>query len=114
MVMQRGDIWWATLRPPTGSEPGYRRPVLIVQSDDFNKSRINTVVVAILTSNLHLQAAPGNVFLGKRITKLSKDSVANVSQVVTLDKSFLTERIGRLSTDKMKHVDDGLGLVLNL
>ena len=112
--MQRGDIWWATLRPPTGSEPGYRRPVLIIQGDDFNKSRINTVVVAMLTSNLHLKAAPGNVFLAKRSTKLPKDSVANVSQVVTLDKSFLTEHISRLSPDKMKHVDDGLRLVLNL
>ncbi len=112
--MQRGDIWWATLRSPTGSEPGYRRPVLIIQSDDFNKSRINTVVVAILTSNLRLQSAPGNVFLSKRSTKLSKDSVTNVSQIVTLDKSFLTERISRLSTDKMKYVDDGLRLVLNL
>ena len=114
MVIQRGDIWWATLRPSTGSEPGYRRPVLIVQSDDFNNSRINTVVVAILTSNLRLQVAPGNVFLAKRSTKLPKDSVANVSQVVTLDKSFLTERISRVSIDKMKHVDDGLRLVLNL
>jgi len=112
--MQRGDIWWATLRHPAGSEPGYRRPVLIIQSDDFNKSRINTVVVAILTSNLRLQSAPGNVFLSKRSTKLSKDSVANISQVVTLDKSFLTARIGRLSIDKMKYVDDGLRLVLNL
>ena len=112
--MQRGDIWWVTLRPPTGSEPGYKRPVLIVQSDDFNKSRINTVVVAILTSNLHLQDAPGNVFLSKRSTKLPKDSVANVSQVVTLDKEFLLKRISRLSTNKMKHVDDGLRLVLNL
>ena len=112
--MQRGDIWWATLRPPTGSEPDYRRPVLIIQSDDFNKSRINTVVVAILTSNLSLQSAPGNVFLPKRSTKLPKDSAANVSQIVTLDKSFLTERIGRLCIDKMKYVDDGLRLVLNL
>jgi len=112
--MQRGEIWWATLRPPTGSEPGQRRPVLIIQSDDFNLSRINTVVVAILTSNLRLEAAPGNVFLTKRRTKLPKDSVANVSQVVTLDKSFLTKRISRLSTDKMKQVDDGLRLVLNL
>jgi mRNA interferase MazF len=112
--MQRGDIWWATLRPPTVSEPGYRRPVLIIQSDDFNKSRINTVVVAMLTSNLRLKAAPGNVFLAKRRTKLPKDSVANVSQVITLDKSFLTKRISRLSTDKMKYVDDGLRLVLNL
>ena len=112
--MQRGDIWWAVLRPPAGSDPGYRRPVLIIQCDDFNKSRINTVVVAILTSNLRLQSAPGNVFLSKRSTKLSKDSVTNVSQIVTMDKSFLTERIGRLSIDKMKYVDDGLRLVLNL
>jgi mRNA interferase MazF len=112
--MQRGDIWWATLRPPIGSEPGFRRPVLIIQSDDFNRSRINTVVVAMLTSNLRLKAAPGNVFLSKRSTKLPKDSVANVSQVVTLDKSFLTKRISRLSADKMNHVDDGIRLVLNL
>ena len=112
--MQHGEIWWATLRAPTGSEPGYRRPVLIIQSDDFNRSRINTLVVAMLTSNLHLKAAPGNVFLSKRSTKLPKDSVANVSQVVTLDKSFLTMRISRLSADKMEHVDEGLRLVLNL
>ena len=112
--MQRGDIWWAALRPPAGSEPGYQRPVLIIQSDDFNQSRINTVLVAVLTSNLHLRAAPGNVFLAKRSTKLAKDLVANVSQVVTLDKSFLTKQISRLSAEKMKHVDDGLRLVLNL
>ena len=112
--MQRGEIWWATLQAPTGSEPGYRRPVLIIQSDDFNKSRINTVVVAMLTANLRLKAAPGNVLLSKRSTKLPKDSVANVSQVVTLDKSFLTKHISRLSPVKMKHVDDGLRLVLNL
>ena len=112
--MQRGDIWWATLRPPIGSEPGYRRPVLIIQSDEFNRSRINTVVVVMLTSSLRLKAAPGNVFLSKRSTKLPKDSVANVSQVVTLDKSFLTKRISRLTADKMNHVDEGLRLVLNL
>lgn len=112
--MQRGDIWWATLRPPTGSEPGFRRPVLVVQSDDFNQSRINTVIVAILTSNLRLKAAPGNVFLAKRGTKLAKDSVANVSQVVTLDKSFLTKQISRVSAEQMKYVDEGLRLVLNL
>ena len=112
--MQRGDIWWATLRPPTGSEPGFRRPVLVVQSDDFNQSRINTVIVAILTSNLRLKAAPGNVFLAKRGTKLAKDSVANVSQVVTLDKSFLTKQISRVSAEQMQYVDEGLRLVLNL
>ena len=112
--MQRGEIWWATLKPPKGSEPGYRRPVLIIQSDDFNKSRINTVVIAVLTTNLHLKVAPGNVFLPKQSAKLPKDSVVNVSQVLTLDKSFLTEHIGSLSSDKMKHVDEGLRLVLNL
>ncbi|MDY6904250.1 MAG: type II toxin-antitoxin system PemK/MazF family toxin [Thermodesulfobacteriota bacterium] len=112
--MQRGEIWWATLKPPTKSEPGYRRPVLIIQSDDFNKSRINTVVIAVLTTNLHLKAAPGNVFLPKRSIKLPKDSVVNVSQVIILDKSFLTEHIGSLPSDKMKHVDEGLRLVLNL
>ena len=112
--MQRGDIYWASLRPPAGSEPGYRRPVLIVQDDDFNKSRIKTVVVAVLTTNLRLRAAPGNVFLTKRATRLVKDSVVNVSQVVTLDKSFLTEQISTISRNKMSDVDDGLRLVLNL
>mgnify|MGYP002641874456 FL=1 len=112
--MQRGDIYWASLRPPAGSEPGYRRPVLIVQNDDFNKSRIQTVVVAVLTSNLRLRAAPGNVFLAKRATRLVKDSVVNVSQVVTLDKSFLTEQISTISRNTMSDVDDGLRLVLNL
>ena len=112
--MQRGDIWWATLQPPRGSGPDYRRPVLIVQSDDFNKSPINTVIVSILSSNLRLRAAPGNVFLTKRIAKLPKDSLVNVSQVVTLDKTFLTERIGGIYEDKMKVVDDGLRLVLNM
>ena len=112
--MQRGDIWWATLRPPIGSESGYRRPVLIIQSDEFNRSRINTVVVVMLTFSLRLKAAPGNVFLSKRSTKLPKDSVVNVSQVVTLDKSFLTKRISRLAADKMNHVDEGLRIVLKL
>ena len=112
--MQRGEIWWAGLQPPIGSEPGHRRPVIIIQSNDFNKSRINTAIVAVLTSNLRLEAAPGNVFLPKQTTKLPKDSVANVSQVVTLDKSFLTKRISRLAEDRMKQVDEGLRLVLNL
>ena len=112
--MQKGEIWWASMRAPRGSEPGYRRPVLVVQSDAFNRSRINTVVVAVLTSNPSLKNAPGNVFLTKRNTELPKDSVANVSQVVTLDKSYLTEHISRLSADKMKQVDEGLRLVLDL
>jgi mRNA interferase MazF len=112
--MQRGEVWWATLRPPRGSEPGYRRPVLVVQGDEFNASKINTVVVISLTSNAALQAAPGNVLLSKRSTRLPKASVANVSQIMTLDKSFLTERIATLDQSVMTEVDDGLRLVLNI
>jgi mRNA interferase MazF len=112
--MQRGEIWWATLRPPRGSEPGYRRPVLVVQGDEFNASKINTVVVITLTSNAAMQAAPGNVLLSKRSTRLPKVSVANVSQIMTLDKSFLTERIATLDQSVMSEVDDGLRLVLNI
>jgi mRNA interferase MazF len=112
--MQRGEIWWATLRPPRGSEPGYRRPVLVVQGDEFNASKINTVVVITLTSNAAMQAAPGNVLLSKRSTRLPKASVANVSQIMTLDKSFLTERIATLDQSVMSEVDDGLRLVLNI
>jgi len=112
--MQRGEIWWATLRPPKGSEPGYRRPVLVVQGDEFNKSKINTVVIIALTSNLALQAAPGNALLSKRVTRLPKASVANVSQIMTLDKSLLTERVTKVNQSAMKEVDDGLRLVLNV
>ena len=112
--MQRGEIWWATLRPPRGSEPGYRRPVLVVQGDEFNASKINTVVVITLTSNAALQAAPGNILLSKRSTRLPKASVANVSQIMTLDKSFLTERIAKLDHSVINEIDDGLRLVLNI
>ncbi len=112
--MQRGELWWATLRPPRGSVPGYRRPVLVVQGDEFNASKINTVVVIALTSNAELQAAPGNVLLSKRCTRLPKASVANVSQIMTLDKSFLTERIAKLDQSVINEIDDGLRLVLNI
>ena len=94
--MQRGEIWWASLPLPTKSGPGYRRPVLVMQSDDFNASRINTVIVVSITSNLRVAHAPGNVLCRKRQTKLSKDSVVNVSQVATVDKTLLTERISNL------------------
>ena len=112
--MQRGEIWWATLPEPVGSEPGYRRPVLIVQSDDFNRSRIATVIAVVITSNLRLAQAPGNVWLPCKVTGLPKDSVANVSQVVTIDKSFLTERVGRLPANLLAQVEAGLRLVLSL
>ncbi len=112
--MIRGEIWWASLRAPSGSEPAYRRPILIVQADSFNRSKINTVIAAAITSNLRLAQAPGNVRLTKRQSGLKRDSVVNVSQVVTLNKSFLTERVGRVSASKLRDVDEGLRLVLGL
>ena len=103
------------MEDPRGSELGYRRPVVIVQSDNFNKSRIRTIIVAVLSSNLHLGKAPGNVKLraGKSID-LNKESVINTSQLITLDKSYLSEKIGKLSQNQKHELDDGLKLVLNL
>lgn len=114
MVIHRGEIWWAFLIQPTGSEPEYRRPVIVIQSNDFNLSQIRTVISVIITSNLKLSKAPGNILLRKKNTGLSKDSVANVSQIVTLDKSFLFERIGKLSSNQFKQLEEGLRLVLSL
>lgn len=112
--MQRGEIRWASLPRPRGSGPGLRRPVLIVQSDTFNASRIQTTVVAAITSNLRLADAPGNILLKKRASRLPKDSVVNVSQLLTLDRSFLSKPIGRLTGDRMSQVDEGIRLVLSL
>lgn len=112
--MNRGEVWWASLEELVASEPGYKRPVLIIQSSDFNRSRINTIVVVPLTSNLRLAEAPGNVMITKADTGLSKDSVANVSQIVTIDKEFLTEQIGQLRPQVLAQVEDGVRLVLGL
>ncbi len=112
--MRRGEIWWATLPAPAGSEPGFRRPVLIVQADEFNRSRIRTVIAVAITSNVFLAGAPGNISLSKRSAGLGRESVVNVSQVITLDTRFLTERVGRLSERKLRQVEDGLRLVLAL
>ena len=112
--MRRGEVWWATLRPPTGSEPGHRRPVVIVQSDPFNRSRIGTAIAAVVTSNLRLEAAPGNVLLPRGTAGLDRDSVVNVSQIITLDRRFLTERLGRIPAAKQRELDQGLRLVLAL
>ena len=114
MVIYRGEIWWAELPEPVGSEPGYRRPVLIIQSNDFNQSRIATVMGVVLTSNIRLAQAPGNLFLSQKETNLPKDSVANVSQIVTVDKNFLTERVGVLNAKRLKELEYGLRLVLAL
>ncbi len=112
--MYRGEIWWASLPDPLGSEPGYRRPVAIVQADVFTQSRISTVIVVILTSNTRLAEAPGNVLLPRNATGLPKDSVANVSQIFTIDKTFLVERVGTLPEDLQDEVDEGLRTVLYL
>ncbi|MFL5540578.1 MAG: type II toxin-antitoxin system PemK/MazF family toxin [Longimicrobiaceae bacterium] len=114
MDVRRGDVWWADLAEPRGSEPGFRRPLLIVQADAFNRSRISTVLAVVLTSNLRRVGAPGNVLVPAKATGLPKDSVANVSQVVTVDRAFLDQRIGRASPQVMSAVDGGLKLVLGL
>ena len=112
--MKRGEIWWATLDEPVGSEPGYRRPVVIVSSNEFNQSRINTVIVAIVTSNLRLADAPGNFSISKKESGLSKESVINVSQVLTLDKSFLSKKSGTLPSKKVLFLNEGLRLTLSI
>ena len=112
--MQRGEVWWASLPAPKGSGPGYRRPVLVVQSDEFNRSRISTVIAVAITSNLRLGDAPGNVLLSKRSSGLRKKSVANVSQIVTLDRSYLTARVGAVANTDLAAVVAGLRLVLSL
>ena len=112
--MQRGELWWAALRSPRGSEPAYRRPVVIVQADDFNRSRIQTVIAAAVTSNPRLGMAPGNVVLSRKQTGLARNAVVNVSQLLTINKTFLTTKIGRLPPECMRQLDEGLRLVLSL
>jgi mRNA interferase MazF len=114
VVVHRGDVWWADLGEPDGSEPGFRRPVLIVQSDAFNQSRLRTVIAVILAANLNLVDAPGNVLLPAKASGLPKDSVANVTQVITVDGDFLTEHAGRVRGGLLKDIDSGLRLVLGL
>lgn len=112
MVIAQGDIWWADLPKPRGSGPGIRRPVIVVQADAVNRSRIATVICVPLTSNMKWAAAPGNVELSEEATRLAKPSVANVSQVVTLDRSLLTERVGKLPRAKLELVLSGIDVML--
>jgi mRNA interferase MazF len=112
--VNRGEIWWAALPAPVGSEPGYRRPLLIVQSDAFNRSRIGTVIVAVITSNVRSAEAPGNVALPRRGTGLQKAAVVNVSQLLTLDRTFLVSKIGHVNADQLAAVERGLLCVLGL
>ena len=111
-MISQGDVWWADLGEPVGSEPGFRRPIIVVQGDSFNRSALRTVVAVPLTSNLRWAAAPGNVRLAARSTGLPRDSVANVSQLVALDRSILIERVGRLSSSKLELVLAGIDTVL--
>ena len=112
MVISQGDVWWADLPQPTGSGPGFRMPVVVIQGDALNRSRLSTVVCVPLTSNLNWADAPGNVLLRTRSTGLPKNSVANVSQLVTLDRSLLTERVAKVAVAKLELVLAGVDVVL--
>jgi mRNA interferase MazF len=112
VVISQGDVWWADLAEPIGSEAGYRRPVVVVQCDAFNQSRIGTVVCVPLTSNLKWATAPGNVPVSAKATGLTKDSVANVSLIVSIDKAQLTKCVGKLSKRNVDAVLAGIDVVL--
>jgi mRNA interferase MazF len=111
VVVAQGDVWWAELPTPKGSEPGFRRPVVVVQGDALNRSRIATVVCVPLTSNLKWGRAPGNVSLSPRATGLPKESVANVSQIITVDQSSLTRKVGKIPAAKLELLLAGIDVV---
>ncbi len=112
MNIEQGDIFWINFGNPKGSEPGYKHPCVIIQNNVFNKSRINTVVVCVITSNLKRAEAPGNVFLKKGEGNLPKDSVVNISQIITVDKTFLIEKIGSLSQPVVEQIIEGIKLLI--
>lgn len=112
--VRRREIWWAQVPEPQGSEPGFRRPVLILQADSYNQSQIRTVIGISLTTNLRLAEAPGNVLLPSRHTGLAKDSVAAVTQVFAMDRRVLLNLVGPLSNHLLRRIEDGLRLVLDL
>jgi mRNA interferase MazF len=112
LVIEQAEIWWADLGEPSGSEPGYRRPIVVVQCDAINRSRIATVVCVPLTSNLKWAGAPGNVLLPKSETGLSRDSVANVSLIVALDKDMLAERVRKIPRRRFELILAGIDTVL--
>jgi mRNA interferase MazF len=112
VVISQGDIFWLNLGPPFGSEPGYRHPHVVIQNNAFNRSRINTVIVCALTTNLALAEAPGNVLLRRGEANLPTDSVVNVTQILTVDKRRFGERIGQLPAERLRHILQGITLVL--
>jgi mRNA interferase MazF len=111
VVISQAEVWWADMPVPTGSGPGFRRPVVVVQGDALNRSRIATVACVPLTSNFRWANAPGNVQLSARITGLEKDSVANVSQIVTLDRELLADRVGKLPRAKLELILSGIDVI---
>jgi len=112
--VNKGEIWWASLEEPRGSEPGFRHPVVIISSNEFNNSKIKTVIVAAITSNTRLADAPGNFKLTKKGSGLTRESVVNISQLLTLDKSFISNKSGKLNTKQNQLLNYGLQLVLNI
>ncbi len=113
MVVGQGEIWWADLAEPRGSEPGYCRPVVVIQGDALNRSKIGTVLCIVLTGNLRWADAPGNVLLASKVTGLPADSVANVSQIVTLDREAFLERTGKLGRSKLNLIFSGIDTILD-
>lgn len=113
MTIKQGDIFWVKLRAPLGSEPGFCHPHVVIQNDVFNASRINTVVVCALTTNLRRAQAPGNITLSKGEANLFKKSVVNISQVFTVNKSELKEKIGSLSSERIKEIIEGIKLLVD-
>ena len=112
MVINQGDVFWVELEIPSGSEPGYRHPHVVIQNNIFNQSKINTVVVCVLTSNLKRAKAPGNILLSKGEANLDKQSVVNISQIITVDKNNLLEKIGTLSLSRVNQILDGVKLLI--
>ena len=112
MVISQGEVWWVELDEPQGSGPGFRRPVVVVQRDAMNRSRLQTTVCIPLTSNLKWGQAPGNVELSPRVTGLPKKSVANVSQIIAFDRNLLTECVGKLPNDTLQLILSGIDAVL--
>jgi mRNA interferase MazF len=111
MVINQGDVFWLYAGMPAGSEPGFRRPHVVIQNNIFNHSQINTTVLCAITSNLHRAQVPGNIRLFKGEANLPKSSVVNVSQLLTVDKRILTEKIGALSKERIQQILDGLQLL---
>ena len=113
MVVGQGEVWWADLAEPRGSEPGFRRPVVVIQGDALNRSRIGTILCVVLTGNVRWADAPGNVLLSAKATGLANDSVANVSQIVTLDRDAFLERMGKIVRAKLELIFSGIDIVLD-